>query len=345
MSLEIWMSAMLIVALALIIDRFVGEPPNAIHPLRWLGNMVYFFDRRIKDRSSRWTTMLGLLVQLLVYVLILGTSLGMLAIVRHQDWAVDISGTMVNVGEVTWIVLSALLFKFTFAIYSFRAHCDPIIQKLDDGDVDAAAERLSMIVSRSTKGMDSGHISSSCCETVSENFADSIVSPGLYFGFLGLFGAIVMRCTNMMDAMWGYLNERYGRLGFFPAKSDDVLGFIPSRISPFFILIGARVLRFNTNGVIDAALREHGKTPSPNSGWPMTATACALGISMEKRGVYVMGDGPLPTSDDVRRCCRLIEVSSLAFMILVAMPLFALIGIHLQMAFENWIYDILNVIL
>ena len=194
-----------------------------------------------------------------------------------------------------------------------------------------------MIVSRNTKGMDAEHIASSCTETISENYVDSIVSPVTYFGLLGMFGAIMFRCANLMDAMWGYRNEKYGDLGFFPAKFDDVLGYVTSRISPLFIALGAFLMRMDWRAAIPASIEEHTKTPSPNSGWPMTAFAAALGISMEKKDVYVMGKGDLPTVDDISRCYRLLELSSVLYILIVTLPLYVFIGIHIQTGIENLI--------
>lgn len=138
-----------------------------------------------------------------------------------------------------------------------------------------------------------------------------------------------------MDAMWGYLNEKYGRLGFFPAKFDDVLGWLTSRISPYFVALAALILRMDWRAAVPAAKAEHTKTPSPNSGWPMTAVSAALGISMEKKGVYVMGTGPMPTTKDVKRCLRLVELTSVLFIMTVCFALYAVCGIHVQLFLEG----------
>ena len=332
-SLEIWIDAVLIVVLALLIDRFIGEAPNRYHPLRWMGDILAAIDRRIADRSSRRTSVLGFLSYLLVFFIFCGAGLCITSFMRIGLSAVD-----PLLGEIAWIVATAWLFKVTFAVFSFRKHCRPICDSLDSGDLESADAQVQMIVSRDTKGMDAGHVASSCCETVSENLVDSVYSPMLYFGFLGLPGAVMFRCCNLMDAMWGYLNDRYRRLGFFPAKFDDLLGFLGSRISPLFIALAGALMGLDWRASLPAARKEHGKTPSPNSGWSMTATAAVLGISMEKKGVYVMGEGPLPTTDDVRRCCRFIEVASTIFMLTVCLLLFAFIGIHVQIGLEDALF-------
>lgn len=331
--MDLWADAVLVVVLAVLMDRFIGEPPNWLHPLRWMGNILDAIDRRIADRASRWNILKGLLSYLLVFAVFCGIALCITSLMR-----IGVSEWNGAAGEVLWIVATAWLFKLTFAVFSFRKHCFPICEDLDSGNLGEADARVQMIVSRDTEGMDAEHVASSCCETVSENLVDSVYSPTFYFGLLGIPGAYMFRCCNLMDAMWGYLNEKYSLLGRFPAKFDDLLGFVGSRLSPYFIALAGMIMGLDWRAAVPAAKREHGKTPSPNSGWSMTATAAVLGISMEKRGVYVMGVGPLPTTDDVRRCCRLIETASLLFIFTVCLLLYIFIGVHVQVLCEDALF-------
>lgn len=321
--MDLWMDAICIVLLALAIDAVIGEVPNAIHPLRWTGNLVSLLDRHIRRGSKHPTRIKGFLSYLVVAGICLFISFTILALGRE------------HLGEVVWIVLSAFMFKVSFAVFSFRRHCKPIQSDLESGDLDSAADKVQMIVSRKTKGMDSEHLASSCTETISENLVDSIMSPAMYFGLLGLPGAIIFRCANLMDAMWGYINERYGHLGFFVAKFDDVLGFIGSRLSPVFITISAFMMGMDWKPVMCMAREGRNLTPSPNSAWSMVACAAALGIRMEKEGVYVMGTGEMPSVRDISRCYHLVEFTSVLFIICVTLPLYAFIGIDVQIWFEN----------
>ena len=248
-------------------------------------------------------------------------------------------------GELLWIFATAYLTKLSFALFAFRRFCRPIEDDLRNGDTEAAAAKTQMMVNRKMAGMDLPHITSSCCETISENLVDSVISPLMYFGIFGLPGAVAFRCANLMDAMWGRLNEKYKDIGHFPARWDDVLGFIPSRLSPLFVGFAAWIMRLkNRRPAMRAAIEEHTKTPSPNSGWPMTATAAAMGVSFEKEGVYVMGEGPLPTIEDIGRCYRLIEAASMLFLLIIAVPLLMFLGIHVQIIFEDFIYRIIGVL-
>ncbi|MCL2296543.1 MAG: adenosylcobinamide-phosphate synthase CbiB [Methanomassiliicoccaceae archaeon] len=344
--MELWLSAILIVLVALLIDRFIGELPNRFHLLRWIGNIVGFLDRRVKDRSSKWTKVKGCLSYLLVFFVFWFIMMLICSLIRNgldgHQW--EFVGITVTLGEIIWIAVVAFMFKITYAIFSFRHHCIPIQNDLRNGDIRSARDKVQMIVSRDTSSLDKDHITSSCCETISENLVDSVVSPTFYFGLFGITGAIMFRCANLMDAMWGYLNEKYGNLGFFVAKFDDVLGYATSRISPAFVALTAWIFGFEHKGVFKAAKEEHTKTPSPNSGWPMTAVAHALGISMEKADVYVMGSGDLPSINDVTRCYKLVERTSMLFVLLITIPLFIFLGIYVQVFIEDLIFDLLRMV-
>ena len=330
----LWLDAVLVVVLALAVDRYIGELPNSVHPLRWMGNILGAMDRRVRSRGSGRAVAAGFLSYLLVFLLFAGVGLLLTSLVRYAFTSL----VSPLAGEVAWIIVTAVLFKMSFAVFSFRKHCDPICADLDAGRVEDAAAKVQMIVSRDTRGMDAEHIASSCCETVTENLVDSVYSPVTYFGILGYPGAMMFRCANLMDAMWGYLNEKYSKLGRFPARFDDVLGFVTSRVSPYFIALAGMMLGMDWRASVPAAKAEHSKTPSPNSGWSMTAAAAVLGISMEKRGVYVMGTGPMPTTDDVRRCCRLIELSSIIYILTVGLIVFGVLGIQVQLFVEDTVF-------
>ena len=344
--MQLWFDGILIIILAMLFDRYVGDPSNKYHPLRWMGNLLQAIDNRLVRRKSYRAVLLGFLSYLLVFIVFGGVAILITGGIRHflgGQVPFDIAGIHVTLGEILWIVVSAYLVKITFALFAFRRFCRPIEEDLRKGDLDAAADKTQMMVNRKMRGMDLPHITSSCCETISENLVDSAVSPLLYYGLLGLPGAVMFRCANLMDAMWGRLNEKYKDLGHFPARWDDVLGFVPSRLSPLFIGLAAWIMRIpGRRKALKAAREEHRKTPSPNSGWPMTATAAAMGISFEKEGVYVMGEGPLPSVEDIARCYRLIELTAVLFTVIVVFPLCALIGVHVQIICEDSVIGLIR---
>jgi adenosylcobinamide-phosphate synthase len=147
-----------------------------------------------------------------------------------------------------------------------------------------------MLVGRDTRNLDEKLVVSAAVESISENMVDGIISPIFYFTITYLLTnsiaaavsfAAAFRVISTLDSMVGYKNKKFTDTGWFSARLDDVLNYIPARLSPVFFL--------NMNSV-KIALRDHSKTPSPNSGWPMAAMAGYLGVSLKKAGYYTIGD-------------------------------------------------------
>ena len=158
--------------------------------------------------------------------------------------------------------------------------------------LDEARSRLARLVSRDTRGLDEAGVRMAALETLAENLSDSLVAPLFYFVLFGLPGAWLYRYANTADAVWGYRTPRYRHWGWLAARADDVLNWIPARLTG--LLLGP--------GRLVALRREAGRTPSPNGGWPMGALGLALGVRLEKRGVYVLNpSGREPEPADLRR--------------------------------------------
>ncbi len=165
-------------------------------------------------------------------------------------------------------------------------------------DLDEARRRLARLVSRDTRGLDAVGVRMAALETLTENLSDSLLAPLFYFVLFGLSGAWLYRYANTADAVWGYRTPRYRRWGRLAARVDDLLNWIPARLAA--LLLGPLGL---------AALhREASRTPSPNAGWPMGALALALGVRLEKRGVYVLNSsGRAPEPADLRRALARVQ--------------------------------------
>ena len=161
--------------------------------------------------------------------------------------------------------------------------------------LDAGRKRLAMLVSRDTANLSAFEVRESAIESLAENLNDSVVAPIFWFVLFGLPGAAVYRFANTADAMWGYRGLRQGVnwewAGKWAARVDDVLSWLPARITALLIKLLSQGVDFKTLGL------EARKTPSPNSGWPMAAMALALGARLQKPGVYVLnpsGRSPEP---------------------------------------------------
>ena len=161
----------------------------------------------------------------------------------------------------------------------------------------AGRERLSWLVSRETAALSDSEVRESAIESLAENLNDSVVAPIFWFVLLGLPGAAMYRFANTADAMWGYRGLRHGVnwewAGKWAAWADDALSWLPARITAVLLMLVAGGLGLR------ALRREAGKTPSPNSGWPMAAMALALGVALRKPGVYTLNPaGRAPQAQD-----------------------------------------------
>ncbi|HNE72321.1 MAG TPA: CobD/CbiB family cobalamin biosynthesis protein, partial [Giesbergeria sp.] len=159
-------------------------------------------------------------------------------------------------------------------------------------------------ISRDVAQLSASEVRESAIESLAENLNDSVVAPLFWFAVAGLPGAALYRMANTADAMWGYRGMRGGRYwhwaGKWAARADDVLSWLPARITALLLVLPAPAQR------LSALLREARKTPSPNSGWPMAAMALALNVRLTKPGVYRLHSaGRSPTPLDARRARHL----------------------------------------
>jgi len=316
----------LIIALgAVLLDLVFGDPPNRFHPVAWMGRTIGFLDKRVRRtgrvRRDRAFGVLVALLPMLLFFLIYTISL---ALVRNYF------------GLFIWAVLGAVALKSLFAIKALQDHVYPVMEALESGDLETARQKVQMVVSRDTSKLDRGHVASCAVETVAENAVDSVFSPFLFLGIAGIPGTVLYRVSNTLDAMVGYLTDRHRSVGWFSAKLDDVMNYVGARLCVPFILLGLMMMGKDWRGAWRIAKRDHGKTASPNKGWPMAAFAGGLGIRMEKMGCYTFGDGPLPgEARYIREAVTLMKGSSLLFFFLVALPLFLVLGIHVQILLED----------
>jgi adenosylcobinamide-phosphate synthase len=280
--------ALVIFLLAAFMDILLGEPPARIHPVVWIGKLI----SSLRDRAlarGRPTSLQGFVLALTVIIAtVLAGHLLVLA---------------ANVVPILGILAAAYLLKSTFAMRCLL-QVSSDIGKMIDRDISSAKKMLPALVGRNTKDLTRSQATSAVIESLSENYVDSILSPIFYYVIfspfgLGLEAALAFKAMSTMDSMLGYKTKGLKELGFAAAHLDDLANFLPARLSIFFMAL-ARPAKASDS--LRAALKYHAKTPSPNSGWPMSACAGALGIRLEKPGYYVLLDGGRePDTSDVPR--------------------------------------------
>lgn len=213
--------------------------------------------------------------------------------------------------------------------YSLSTRClaeeaNAVLQRLRQGDVPGARQRLSRIVGRDTECLEEQDIVRATLESVSENTVDGVIAPLFYASLGGAPLALAYKAINTLDSMIGYTDERYREIGWFSARLDDIANFIPARLSllviPFATLLldPSRALRSLCIGI-----RDGHRSPSPNAGNPEACFAGALGIQLGGPSTYggirhdkpLLGDAERQIElDDIQRGVRLLWLSSLSCM-------------------------------
>jgi adenosylcobinamide-phosphate synthase len=277
-----WRLALATVLLAGVIDLTLGEPPNALHPVVWMGRLIGALERRRPRSRPGAEFAYGVLIVLVTVGAAFAAGLVVTLILEQFPW---------------WLALpiGAYALKTTFSLRGLvRAGRD--VQRALASGTDAARASLAALVSRSPE-LEPPLIVSATIESLAENLTDSVVSPLLYFALFGLPGALAYRAINTMDAMLGYRDEREF-VGKAAARTDDAANWVPTRIAALLIVAAAALRR--TARAAWAALRtQHRPEHGPNKTLAIATMAGALGVQLQKPGAYVLGVAERPLTADV----------------------------------------------
>ncbi len=287
---------------AVLFDLLIGEPPKRMHPVVWMGRIIAALEEHsIENHQRLW----GVII-----VILTAAPFTIAGYLLEANDSLTVTG-------IAGILLSIYLLKSTFSIKMLIGEAKRIEEELERGDIDSARSKLPIFVSRETEGFDEEKTTSAVIESVSESYLDTILSPLFYFTLLGLPGALAYKAVNTIDSMIGYMEPPYQNLGYLPAKLDDILNYIPARISAIIIILATATKR--RVEALNCARSEHKKTPSPNSGWPMAAAAGALGVRLEKPNAYILNaSAPPPRPEDIGESVKLVLRASMILIVLVA---------------------------
>lgn len=270
-------SAIYILVLAVVLDLLFSEPPEKIHPVVWIGKIVALAEKpglKIKKHTTQF--IYGALATLFVTALFAVPAFFLLDFLKEFN-------------QIIYVLVAAWLLKTTFCIRVLRKTATDVRHLLSSEKIEESRSELKALVSRDPSKLGKEKIISGVVESVGESTGDSFVSPLFYFMLFGVTGAIVYRVVNTFDSMVGY-RGKYEYLGKLAARLDDVLNYIPARLTALFIIIGATLRGFSSGSAFKIARRDHSKTSSPNAGWPMAAMAGALSVQLEKPEQYILGD-------------------------------------------------------
>jgi len=297
------MELLLILLLALALDLLLGEPPRPIHPVVWMGKTISFWER-LAPAQGKWSQ------------LIYGGGVTLLTIAIFASAAYFLLFYVNELSPIAYIIVGAMLLKPSFSFRELRRTALDVKKLLADDNLKDAQAKMSALVSRETRTLERPALVSATIESVAENLSDSFVVPIFYFLIFGVPGAIAYRVVNTLDAMIGY-HGKYEYLGKVAARLDDILNFIPARISGILLVIAARLCQKDNKNAWRIMFRDHGKTESPNAGWPMGAMAGALRTRLEKAGCYSLGEVNTPLSPQlIASGVKLVDTSALLWVLL-----------------------------
>ena len=292
------MEIIIVLVLAVALDMALGDPPNAVHPVAWMGRLISFMELRGLRLKKTGQFIYGVFMTLLT-VAVFTVPLYFLLFYLNQA------------STVASVIVAAIFLKLTFSVRGMRRTALKIKSLLDKNKLEETRFELRALVSRDTKNLSEPMLASSAIESVSEGMCDSVVAPLFYFMLFGVPGAMGYRAVNTLDSMIGY-HGKYEYLGKFASILDDILNFIPARLAALLLVLAAYIKRRKGQHAWRTALWEHTETSSPNAGWPMAAMAGALSVRLEKPGQYILGkDNPAPMPSAIHDSVQIFMIAAL----------------------------------
>jgi len=261
------------VLLGFIVDCVIGDPPRLPHPVRAIGLLVSFLERKLHPavkamhRSKR-------------NLRIRGGLLVLCTVCAAGGVAYFFTAYCYALHPAAGLAAETVLCAWSLAARNLRDCAMDVYRALAAGDMEQSRKAVSMIVGRDVAVLDADGIARAAVETVAENTNDGVIAPLFYLLLGGPAAAMVYKAVNTMDSMIGYKNDRYRYFGTAAARLDDVMGFIPARITAACMIAGSFFLRLNWRDALRIFIRDRGKHQSPNAGQAESACAGALGIRL-----------------------------------------------------------------
>lgn len=256
--------------LGLLLDHGLGELKRA-HPLVAFGRWVIWLEARCHRASSQWQRLRGLLALILA--------------VAPMLICFTLVTLLLKPYVLLGLVFAALTVWLAVGRRSLHEHARAVVQPLRRGDLPAARAAVAMLVSRDTAALQMNTAAGATTESVLENGADALFAALFWFWVAGVPGVVLYRLVNTLDAMWGYRTERYAQFGWAAARLDDVMNWIPARLTSLaYVLVAGSWQRCKQ--AADCAWQQGQGWKSPNAGLVMAAGAGALGVTLGGGAFY-----------------------------------------------------------
>lgn len=304
-------------ALAMLLDFIFGDPESFPHPVVGVGKLIAYLDRRLNRPLLTDQQRLARGV-LLSACLPAGLTLCLYGFLK----------VFYRIHPLCYLAVRLLLAYQLLAIRSLGYEAEQVAVAMREQGIVAARNRLSRIVGRDTEQLTAAEVVKASVETVAENFSDGVVAPLFFFVLFDLPGMFFYKIVNTMDSMLGYRNARYEYFGKFAAKLDDLVNYLPARLSAFFLWLACFFCGLDSKAAWQTYWRDRNKHLSPNSGHPEAVAAGALGLALGGTHNYggqavvkeTIGQEKRPAEiEDIDRMVKMLNVASLlalAFLLL-----------------------------
>lgn len=273
-----------VVIAGFVLDMIFGDPHWLYHPVRAIGKCIEVCERIfVKLLNISWEREKDILKKriagILIVIVVLLFSVGVPFIILYAA------------GRINFYLKTAvecIMCYQLLAAKSLKNESMKVYNALEKGNIEGARQAVSMIVGRDTKSLDEEGITKAAVETVAENTSDGVIAPLLFIMCFGVLGGFFYKAVNTMDSMIGYRNDKYCYLGTAAARLDDIVNFIPARISAVFMIVSAFILRLDYKNALRIFKRDRYKHKSPNSA--QTEAVCAGALNVELAGnAYYFG--------------------------------------------------------
>lgn len=284
--------------LGIILDFILGDPHGWWHPVMGIGKIITKTETALRSIFPKTKTgehiAGGILAVIVVFI-----SVGIPAVLLYGAYRLH---------SVAGMILEAVMCYAMLAAKSLKTESMKVASALEQEGLEAGRKAVSMIVGRDTKRLDETGVIKAAVETVAENTSDGVIAPLLFMGIFGGLGGFFYKAINTMDSMIGYKNEKYRYFGTAAAKLDDVVNFIPARISAFMMILSAFLCGMDGKGAFRIFKRDRYCHASPNSAQTESVMAGALGVQLAGDAWYFGVKHEKPTIGDAKRPVELADI-------------------------------------
>lgn len=308
----IW--SVLALPIGFMLDLILGDPKGWPHPIVGIGKLISIMEkvfRRIFPKTPIGENVAGLAL----WIVVVGISTAIPMLILMFSYELNLYLGIAIESIMCWQILAAKSLKSE----SMKVH-----YALENSTIEDARYQVSMIVGRDTQSLDDAGVTRAAVETVAENTSDGIIAPMFYMAFGGAAAGFAYKAVNTMDSMLGYIEEPYKNIGFFPANMDDVVNYLPARISAIFMLLAGRILGLDVENGKRIFIRDRYNHASPNSAQTESVCAGLLNVRLAGDAWYhgvlhkkkYIGDAFREIQhEDIPRTCRLMYVTAVISLI------------------------------